>query len=284
MTVFWLCSPKIFPRAPGDTRRSRLLGEMAGVPGASRSQRGGPEPELADWPNAALLVGRLAEVGLGLNVNVPGPVVPNVLDVDLTGNRADVSAGSIAGGPGELYNLLRQVPEFQSRFADRLQEHFFHDGALTPANSIERYLDRADEIELALVAEAARWGDVRREPPDVPDGVWSSERDWIVGTFFPQRHGIVLDQFRARNLFTDTYAIAAHFDNVTISAEEGIMKPDRRIFQIALARSGIKPEEGLFVDDFIENVTGARQAGMAAIHFTDPDTARRMLIRETGVR
>ena len=88
----------------------------------------------------------------------------------------------------------------------------------------------------------------------------------------------------ARNLFTDTYAIAAHFDNVTISAEEGIMKPDRRIFQIALARSGIKPEEGLFVDDFIENVTGARQAGMAAIHFTDPDTARRMLIRETGVR
>jgi len=140
-----------------------------------------------------------AEVGLGIDFNTN----PNVLDVDLTGDRADVSSGSISGGPGELYNLLRQNLEFQLRFADRLQMHFFNDGALTEQEAADRYLSRANEIELPLVAEAARWGDVRREPPDVPDGVWASERDWIVGTFFPQRGNIVLDQFRSHGLFID---------------------------------------------------------------------------------
>lgn len=144
-----------------------------------------------------------AEVGLGLDVNVPGPIRPNVLDVDLTGSRADVSSGALAGGPGELYNLLKQQPEFQLRFADRLTKHFSGGGALTPENATARYLARADEIELALVAEAARWGDVRREPPDVPDGVWADERDWIVGTFFTQRGAIVLDQFRTQGLYVD---------------------------------------------------------------------------------
>ena len=88
----------------------------------------------------------------------------------------------------------------------------------------------------------------------------------------------------ARQLFSETYPIAPHFDSLTISAEEGIMKPDPRIFQIALARAGIAPEEGLFMDDFIENVAGARRTGMSAIHFTDPDGARQMLVDQTGVR
>ena len=51
------------------------------------------------------------------------------------------------------------------------------------------------------MAESARWGDVRREPPDVPDGTWLEEKDWIISTFFPNRPEIVLQQFRARGLY-----------------------------------------------------------------------------------
>ena len=44
-----------------------------------------------------------------------------------------------------------------------------------------------------------------------------------------------------------------HIDFVIASAEEGVAKPDLRIFQIALARAGCKPEEAIMVGDRIDN-------------------------------
>jgi putative hydrolase of the HAD superfamily len=80
----------------------------------------------------------------------------------------------------------------------------------------------------------------------------------------------------ARRIF-EQYGVLNHFDSVTISAEEGVMKPDPRIYRIALARAGVAPEEALFVDDVIENVEAARTLGMQAIHFQDPAAARRKI-------
>ncbi len=142
-----------------------------------------------------------AEVGLGLSPNIPGPIRPNVLTVDLTGPRADVSTSALANGPGEIYNALGPHPEFRVAFGDRLQRHLFNDGVLTTQRARELYRRRADEIEAALVGESARWGDVRRRPPDVPDGRWRTERDWILDVFFDRRPAIVLDQFRRRGLY-----------------------------------------------------------------------------------
>lgn len=57
------------------------------------------------------------------------------------------------------------------------------------------------------------------------------------------------------------------FEVVVGSGDVGIMKPDPRIFQIALERLGVEPSEAVFVDDFIQNVHGAQALGIAAIHF-----------------
>jgi epoxide hydrolase-like predicted phosphatase len=84
-------------------------------------------------------------------------------------------------------------------------------------------------------------------------------------------------------LLTDSFGLDGHFDSITLSCEEGVMKPDPRIFQVALGRAGVKPEEALFVDDFIENVEGARAVGMSVVHFSDPATARREIAALTGV-
>jgi len=61
------------------------------------------------------------------------------------------------------------------------------------------------------------------------------------------------------------------FDQLVISAEVGIMKPDARIYQLALEKLNVAPAEAVFVDDFVVNVDGARAAGMYAILFTQPD-------------
>ncbi len=66
----------------------------------------------------------------------------------------------------------------------------------------------------------------------------------------------------------DQYHLADAFDAVVISAEEGIVKPDVRIYHAACQRLGVQPDEAVFVDDFAENVTGAQRAGLQAIHFT----------------
>jgi HAD superfamily hydrolase (TIGR01509 family) len=59
------------------------------------------------------------------------------------------------------------------------------------------------------------------------------------------------------------------FDDLIISAEVGIVKPDPRIYQLAVQRLGVRPEESVFVDDMLINVEAARQQGLAAIQFLD---------------
>lgn len=87
----------------------------------------------------------------------------------------------------------------------------------------------------------------------------------------------------ARDMFARVYGVADHFDSITISAEEGVMKPDPRIFQIALKRAGVEPHEAVFVDDVLVNVEAARRAGMLAVHFTDPVRAHSEWATLTGV-
>lgn len=64
-----------------------------------------------------------------------------------------------------LFKALLQNPDFRMEFADRIYRHLFNDGALTDANSRARWIEINAPINLAIVGEAARWGDVRYEPP-----------------------------------------------------------------------------------------------------------------------
>lgn len=87
----------------------------------------------------------------------------------------------------------------------------------------------------------------------------------------------------ARQGFAERFHILGNFDSVTISGEEGVMKPDERIFRIALARAGARPEETVFVDDFVENVAAAQALGLHGIHFADRETVIGQLTALTGV-
>jgi putative hydrolase of the HAD superfamily len=63
------------------------------------------------------------------------------------------------------------------------------------------------------------------------------------------------------------------FDVVVDSCEEGVRKPDPRIFQRALERlGGIAPERAVFLDDAPGNVQAARALGMQAV-LVAPDPA-----------
>jgi len=58
------------------------------------------------------------------------------------------------------------------------------------------------------------------------------------------------------------------FPVIVISAEEGLSKPDPRIYLSASVRLGRAPAECLFVDDRPANVEGAQAVGMGGVVFT----------------
>jgi len=71
----------------------------------------------------------------------------------------------------------------------------------------------------------------------------------------------------------DTFAMSPAFARLTgriISGQEGLMKPDPAIFELACQRFGFGPGEALFVDDSSTNVAAARAVGFHVHHFTDP--------------
>jgi glucose-1-phosphatase len=77
-----------------------------------------------------------------------------------------------------------------------------------------------------------------------------------------------------RHLVVQRWKIADAFDALTISAEEGVMKPDARVYQIALERSGIEASQAVFIDDFQHNIEGAKAVGMQAILFKSPQQVK----------
>ncbi|MDX1994646.1 MAG: HAD family phosphatase [bacterium] len=62
------------------------------------------------------------------------------------------------------------------------------------------------------------------------------------------------------------------FNPLVISAQIGVMKPAPGAYHAVLKALHLPAEAAIFVDDRLDNVEGARQVGMQAIHYT-PDVA-----------
>ncbi|MEZ5302512.1 MAG: lamin tail domain-containing protein [Verrucomicrobiales bacterium] len=107
--------------------------------------------------------------------------------------------------PRWLSQQLAAHPDYRKRFGDRAQAHFFNGGALSDGAVLARWNERAGQIDLAIIAESARWGDQHNEPP-LDKATWETELNWIRNTFFAQRRDIVIGQLQAQGLFPNTAA------------------------------------------------------------------------------
>jgi len=85
--------------------------------------------------------------------------------------------------------------------------------------------------------------------------------------------GIISNAWSELPTALEEWEILDLFDVVVGSGDVGIMKPDPKIYQIALDYLAVKPDEAVFIDDFIENVQGARQLGIHTIYFRNRDQA-----------
>ena len=84
-------------------------------------------------------------------------------------------------------------------------------------------------------------------------------------------HPAMIDYLRKNFAWLD------QFDFITFSAEVGLIKPDRAIYEHTLRGLGRKAGETLFVDDRQVNIQAARQLGIHAVRFRSVEQLRRDL-------
>lgn len=83
--------------------------------------------------------------------------------------------------------------------------------------------------------------------------------------------------------FDAKFGFSRLFDAVIVSGEEGVKKPDERIFQIALQRLRVKAKNTYFLDDTPANVDAAKKTGIHGIVFKDAKQAEADL-KKAGLR
>lgn len=72
----------------------------------------------------------------------------------------------------------------------------------------------------------------------------------------------------ARKIYTDVYQLDKIADLMIISAEEGMRKPNKTIYKVALERLGLNPKEVIYIDDRPDNIRTAQALGMHTVLFT----------------
>ena len=73
------------------------------------------------------------------------------------------------------------------------------------------------------------------------------------------------------------YPVLDLMEDMVISGEERIMKPNHRIFELALNRLGIEAAETVFIDDNANNVKGACELGIQGVLFQSKEQVERVL-------
>ena len=73
------------------------------------------------------------------------------------------------------------------------------------------------------------------------------------------------------------HAFLSMFDDIFMSSEFGLIKPEPEIFRQTLQRMRRTAEEVIFIDDALANIESARRLGLPSIHFQSPAQLEREL-------
>lgn len=82
-------------------------------------------------------------------------------------------------------------------------------------------------------------------------------------------HGISNFSRAKFDLARSVFPFLDEFDDLLISGDVGLVKPDPEIFELLVARCDLVPERAVFIDDSAANIETARRLGFATIHFEE---------------
>ncbi len=129
----------------------------------------------------------------------------------------------------------------------------------------ERVLLRAAGLEVALEQAERIWRRVSSAPKEL--GLYDDVEPALEGVLAAGlRMGIISNMGRELDGVLDRLGLRRFIQVVSTSAEAGISKPNPGIFEAALTKAGIQPQEAIHVGDHYEgDVVGALGARMHAL-------------------
>lgn len=166
--------------------------------------------------------------------------------------------------PGELERFVTQIvtPEW----------HFQHDAGRPLAPMVAELVARHPERRALIEAYIPRWLDTI--PGPVPGSLEIVEA--LAASGMPL-YGITNFGTEFWAMFRPTAPIFDLFRDIVVSGAEKLVKPDPRIYRLAMERFGTDPAHCLFIDDRLENIAAARDFGLQVHHFRDAGTLRHEL-------
>jgi epoxide hydrolase-like predicted phosphatase len=154
---------------------------------------------------------------------------------------------------------------------------------LEQLDSLIFFSESARKASLGEISVETHWEAVRKSLAISPEAMsgsldlyWSADDvNWelleVIRKLRPKyKVGMLSNAWdNLRNTLHSRWNIDGLFDELVISAEVKMMKPDPRIFHMAVDRLGVQPVETIFIDDIEENVLAARKEGLSIILHQD---------------
>jgi len=121
--------------------------------------------------------------------------------------------------PSRVFQGLIQNEAFRQKYSERALALFSTDGCLSETNVVAVWDSLFCQIENAIYAEAARWGDYRHNvhsyggvylPVFTVEETYMAERDRLLTDFFPFRGDVLQSQLKEKGWLSSTTGILAN--------------------------------------------------------------------------
>ena len=103
--------------------------------------------------------------------------------------------------PQWLHHKLTANTEYKIRFANRAYRHLTGKGVFSSEHTDAQFRKRAEEIDMAVIAESARWGDAQTSSSRTKTDHWLPAVNTMYNNYFPKRTAIVINQLKSEGLW-----------------------------------------------------------------------------------
>jgi 2-haloacid dehalogenase len=179
---------------------------------------------------------------------------------------------------------------YQQIYPDPTERQWFYDHVCTHAWNLRQ--DAGMSLVKATEDKIAEW-------PGYEDAIRAFYGRWVEMLGGPIQESVAILEmlksagrhrlFALTNWSHETFPVALDrydflqwFEGIVVSGQEGVIKPQREIYEILFLRYGVDPGKAVFIDDNLQNVEAARLTGMHAIHYHASDDLHDALV-EMGI-
>ncbi len=189
----------------------------------------------------------------------------------------DIGGVLIDWDPRYLYRKIfddeSEMEHFLTEIAT-LEWHSEQDRGRTMKEATEILLSEHPEHEPEISAFYGRWPEMFGGPISGTVDILRELRD----RGYPI-HALTNYSAEAFVLARQDFDFLEWFDQIVVSGEEGMIKPDKNLYAVLIDRTGLDPATTVFIDDSHPNVAAAQELGFTAIAFENPELLHEELVK-----